>query len=88
QFGKRKIVVSGLTQSGPLAEKVWESGIKTLIGERAGRHKIRPFRADLSAPSILILGLGGGSLAKLLNKYFPQAKITGIEIDPLMKKNK
>jgi len=70
QWGRRKIVVSGLTQSGPLAEEVWERGIKLLLQRRAG--------------SILILGLGGGSLVKLLNKYFPQAKIIGVEIDPLM----
>lgn len=31
--------------------------------------------------NILILGLGGGSFAKLSNKHFPEANITGIEID-------
>lgn len=72
QWGRRKIVVSGLTQSGPLAEKIWDSGIKNLS-------------SIIHYPSsILILGLGGGSLVKLLNKYFPQAKIIGVEIDPLM----
>lgn len=72
QWGRRKIVVGGLTQSGPLAEKIWDSGIKNLS-------------SIIHHPSsILILGLGGGSLAKLLNKYFPKAKIIGVEIDPIM----
>lgn len=69
QFGKRKIIVGGLTQSGPMAEEVWKEGIKEIKEQYL---------------KILILGLGGGSLVKLINQYFPQAKIIGVEIDPLM----
>ncbi|MBI4999402.1 methyltransferase domain-containing protein [Candidatus Gottesmanbacteria bacterium] len=65
-----------------MAEEVWEAGIKFLLQRRAEVAR---------APRVLILGLGGGSLVKLLNKqsfssnqYFPKAKITGVEIDPLM----
>ncbi len=76
QFGQRKIVIGGLTQSGPMAEEVWERGIKKLIKKNIHR--------DLNESNILILGLGGGSLVKLLTKYFPGAKITGVEIDPIM----
>ena len=32
----------------------------------------------------LILGLGGGSAAKLVRKFWPDAKIAGVEIDPIM----
>ncbi|HBR71951.1 MAG TPA: hypothetical protein DEA27_04110 [Candidatus Moranbacteria bacterium] len=34
--------------------------------------------------NILILGLGGGTVSKLLRNKYPDAKITGVEIDPLM----
>jgi len=33
---------------------------------------------------ILVLGLGGGSVVELLNKTYPEAEITAIEIDPMM----
>ncbi len=96
QFGQRKIMVGGLTQSGPMAEKVWEEGIKHILSRRAEvgtkilcGTKNMPFRSWQNfvpprASEILILGLGGGSLVKLLTNFFPNAKITGIEIDPLM----
>jgi spermidine synthase len=32
--------------------------------------------------SILVLGLGGGSVAKVLRELAPRARITGVEIDP------
>ena len=32
----------------------------------------------------MILGLGGGSIAGLIKKLWPQAKITGVDADPLI----
>ena len=32
----------------------------------------------------MIVGLGGGSIAKLVRKNWPQAKITGVDIDPVI----
>lgn len=72
QFGKKSIKVQGLEQSGPMVEKIWEEGIK----------KIRNLKFEIR--NGLILGLGGGSAVKLINKHFPQARILGIEIDPVM----
>jgi len=76
QFGEKSIRVQNLEQSGSMVEKIWEEGLKTL-------HATCYM---LNAPKILILGLGGGSAAKIINKYFPRAKILGIEIDPAMVK--
>lgn len=64
------IQVNGLTQSGGVVESIWRETIK--------RIKIKKIK------NILILGLGGGTVAKLLRKKYPNSKITGIEIDPLM----
>lgn len=64
------IQAGGLTQSGGIVESIWKSTLKQI--NKVDLHKI------------LILGLGGGTLAKLLRKKYPNAKITGVEIDPLM----
>ena len=64
------IQADGLTQSGGVVKKIWETTFKKLI-------QIHP-------KDVLILGLGGGTIAKLVKKYYPEASITGVEIDPLM----
>lgn len=66
------IVAGNITQSGGVAKKVWQSTLKQL-------HP-----SNTSVSSCLILGLGGGSIAKLINALWPKAKITGVEIDPEM----
>lgn len=70
-LGEPRIIVSGLLQSGGLLEVIWGKVIKKIIGW-----------PDFSAKSCLILGLGGGTLANLINQSFPEVKITGVEIDP------
>jgi len=71
-FGKRRLLAGGISQSGHLVEKLWESAIKKV------------FSFKFLVKSCLILGLGTGSAAKVIHNYFPKAKILGIEIDPLM----
>lgn len=66
------IQVENLTQSGGVVYEVWETVLK----------KVRKIKSH--ADSCLILGLGGGSVAKLTEKYWPEAAITGVDIDPLM----
>ncbi len=72
QYGSIHISVSGLSQSGGLVKNLWESGIKKIHNSKFIIH------------NSLVLGVGGGTVIKLLNKYYPAAKIVGIEIDPLM----
>jgi spermidine synthase len=66
------IQVDNLTQSGGVVYEVWRSTL----------HKIKNKKSKIK--NCLILGLGGGSAAKLVRKYWPEAKITGVEIDPVM----
>lgn len=61
---------NGLTQSGGIVETIWKQTLKQL--------------KDKKLKNIIILGLGGGTVAKLLRKKYPNAKITGIEIDSIM----
>ena len=64
------IQINKLTQSGGVVKAVWKTTLKK-IGHQAINH-------------CLILGLGGGSAAQLVRKNWPEAKIVGVEIDPLM----
>lgn len=64
------IQVNGLTQSGGIVESIWRQTLKKLRAEEI--------------ESVLILGLGGGTVANLVGKHWPKTKITGIDIDPVM----
>ena len=64
------IQVNNLTQSGGVVETIWRETLKNL--------KIKELK------NCLILGLGGGTVAKLIKKYWPESKVTGVEIDPVM----
>ncbi len=66
------IQAEGLTQSGGIVETIWRSTLK----------KINHY--PLIIDNCLILGLGGGTVAKLVKKLWPDAKITGVDIDPVM----
>ncbi len=70
-LGEPRIIVGGLLQSGGLLEVIWGKAIKKIT-------KLPNF----SATRCLILGLGGGTLAELVNQKFPDVKIIGVEIDP------
>lgn len=76
QFGKKELQVGGLQQSGSLVEKIWDKGIKTIKSYLSAQG------GKLQVANILILGFGAGSAVKVINSYFPKAKITGVEIDP------
>ncbi|HET7098687.1 MAG TPA: methyltransferase domain-containing protein [Patescibacteria group bacterium] len=72
------IQANGLTQSGGIVTTIWRetlSQIRNMITLRVTKLEIR---------KVLILGLGGGTVAKLVRKNWPEAKITGVDIDPVM----
>jgi spermidine synthase len=71
-FGKRGIFVNKLSQSCHLVEKLWQKPLK----------KLQNSKTPIS--NVLVLGLGVGSVAKVIHKFFPKAKIIGVEIDPIM----
>ncbi len=76
RLGVRRLIASDFTQSRSLdrfgnSEIYWDSFLD--------------FTSSLSVnSSILILGLGAGTSAKMLRKKFPTSEITGIEIDPMI----
>jgi len=60
----------GLPQSGGLAEKIWRISL--------GEIK------DKTVDTVLIVGLGGGGIAKIIRGMWPKAKIVGVDIDKVM----
>ncbi len=66
------IQADGLTQSGGIVETFWRQTLNKV------KNKGQDFK------SVLILGLGGGTVAKLIHKNWPGAKITGVDIDPVI----
>lgn len=66
------VLVEGVSQSGWLVRKVWNTALKQIAKRKKNVKKV------------LILGLGGGSAANLVNRYWPDAMMTGVDIDPVM----
>jgi spermidine synthase len=66
------IQVEGLTQSGGILKNVWRKPLKKLHSSQITVHRS------------LILGLGGGTVAGLVRQFWPEAKITGVDLDPVM----
>lgn len=62
----------GLPQSGGLAEQIWKHTLGKLEAQ------------NLEFKTCLIVGLGGGSIAKIIRRNWPKAKITGIDIDTVI----
>lgn len=73
EWGGHKLLVNGSRQSGPYIRKLWE-------------RAFRKFRlVDLQdMHTIVVLGVGGGTVIELLAKRFPAAAITAVDIDPTM----
>jgi len=64
--------VGRITQSGGVVEEIWKKTLRFVN------------RKSYIVNRCLILGLGGGTAAKLVRKYWPESEITGVEIDPVM----
>lgn len=70
--GSLRLDINDLTQSGTVIEKIWSKAFKDLLP------------SDFKPQNILVLGLAGGSVLKPIDKKWPQAKVTAVEIDPLI----
>jgi spermidine synthase len=66
------LYVDGLVESGDIMTKIWQKGIHSLLPKSFKPQKV------------LLLGLAGGCNARLINRYYPEAQITAVEIDQTM----
>lgn len=70
EWGGTKLLVNGSRQSGPYIRMLWEKAFRGLrLSEQT------------NVRSILVLGIGGGTVIELLAKRYPQANITAVDID-------
>ncbi|MEK7064710.1 MAG: methyltransferase domain-containing protein, partial [Patescibacteria group bacterium] len=67
-----RLDVGGLTQSGNVMVGIFDIGLKHLLP--------KGYRPE----SVLLLGLGGGSVIKYLRRRYPRARLTAVEIDSVM----
>lgn len=65
------IQAGGLTQSGGIVGVIWKPVLKRI------QKRINPVKC-------LILGVGGGTVAKYLRLYWKNVEIIGVDIDPAM----
>lgn len=70
----RRLIVGGLTQSGGILYSMWKGATKVL----SSKYHVSGIK------NVLILGLGAGTVAEVINKKWPDAKMVGVEIDPVM----
>lgn len=71
EWGGYKLLVNGSRQSGPYIKMLWEKAFRAFhLHERKNTQ------------SILVLGIGGGTVIEILSKRYPSASITAVDIDP------
>lgn len=71
-LGKRTLYTNNLEQSGGTITGMWDKSISKIKNQIS------------KTKNCLVLGLGGGTVVELLNKYRPTLKITAVEFDPAM----
>ena len=64
------IQADGLTQTAGVVKNMWKSFFKQA-------------KNFCEVKSCLILGLGGGTVAKLIRKRYPEVEVTGVDIEPV-----
>lgn len=68
-LNKPRLIVGGMLQSGGLVRQIWNKAINQI------------FREKVKVEKALVLGLGCGDCAFAIHQRYPQAQMTGIEID-------
>jgi len=73
EYGNLKLLVDGSRQSGAYIKKLWRKTFQAF-----------GLCPEFHAHSILILGVGGGTVITLLHSLFPCAAIESVDIDPVI----
>jgi len=73
EHGQPKLLVNGSPQSGPYIQWLWESAFRAFS-----------FSNYKKISSVLVLGVGGGTVINILQKMYPNVLITAVDIDPVI----
>ncbi|MCL4359776.1 hypothetical protein M1555_00775 [Patescibacteria group bacterium] len=71
--GSLKLLVNGSRQSGPYIGMLWKKAFGNFSGAM-------PFQVK----KILVLGVGGGTVIRMLHSMYPDARISAVDIDPVI----
>lgn len=69
-FGNQKLLVNGIVQTGTYPQLLFGEGIKKLALWHSGVFR-----------NILVLGIGGGDIFRILHRLYPNVHVTGVDID-------
>ncbi|HLD24807.1 MAG TPA: fused MFS/spermidine synthase [Patescibacteria group bacterium] len=69
--GRQKLLVNGARESGEYIEGLWKFAFSR-------------FHLPKQAKNVLILGVAGGTVIRMLSQLYPKARITGVDIDEVM----
>lgn len=69
--GKETLRAGGVTHSGGFTYDMWKTAIAS-------------FKKDFDPKHCLVLGIGGGTIVKMMQKSFPNTVVTAVDIDPVM----
>lgn len=70
-FGKKALFAKGVAQSGGEYNVMWQEAFKNLS-------------KDFRPKTCLCLGVAAGTVIEVIHNQYPQTKITGVEIDPII----
>jgi spermidine synthase len=68
--GVYTLIVNGVHQTGGYPQRLWKKGLLPVLTS-----------PQFSPRSLLVLGVGGGAVFAMFRQKFPNAHITGVEID-------
>jgi spermidine synthase len=68
RYGRDAVLTGKITQSGGELIPMWKSMVSCVD----------------HVSSVLVLGVGGGTVIKMIHDTFPKARLSGVEIDPVM----
>ncbi len=80
----RKGKITTLWSSKGIRHTVFDSATPHLPGLEYARHMLAVLPFCPEAQSCLVLGLGGGSIPRMLLAALPQIKVEAVEIDPIV----
>lgn len=69
EWGKMKLIVNGSPQSGSYIRNLWKRALQAFKIKKSPIH------------SVLVLGLGGGTVLEMFSSMYPGIAITCVEID-------
>lgn len=70
KFWTNSLLVNGIEQTGPYTQKLWKLGLRPIFKD-----------PSFQPANILVFGVGGGTVFKMFQRSFPNARMVGVDVD-------